>query len=61
MEKTGFVVFPTFGDLGKRSDAAKTLLFCVIKTLSMFPSRTEGDVANLLQYITQHIKKWYVY
>lgn len=41
MEKTGFVVFPTFGDLSKRSEAAKTLLFCVIKTLSMFHEGTK--------------------
>ena len=46
-----WLVFPTFGDLGKRSEAAKTSLFCVIKTLSMFHRAQKGDVANLLQYI----------
>lgn len=36
-----WLVFPTFGDLGKKSEAAKTSLFCVIKTLSMFHKGTK--------------------
>lgn len=45
MGKIGFVVFPTFGDSGKESDDAKTLLFCAIKTLSTFHSvRIKGGL-----------------
>ena len=45
MGKIGFVVFPTFGDLGKGSDDAKTLPLCAVKTLSTFHSiRIKGEL-----------------